>query len=91
MAWYKPNLVVSQYLLPQGVVSMWWLDRLTSNKSEDDNPGDSSNAGDLGSRNEAEAQAARDYESSVGSDSHAQEVSDAREGSGFDDSSSPED
>ncbi len=72
---------------------MGWLDRATSSESENDNPGGNSNtdAGDLGSRNEAEAQAARDYDSSVGSDSHAQEVADAREASGFEDSSSRED
>ena len=72
---------------------MGWFDQPASSSSEDDNPGGSANtdAGDLGSRNEAEAQAARDYDSSVGSDSHQQEVSDAREGSGFSDSSSRED
>ena len=72
---------------------MGWFDQPASSSSEDDNPGGSSNtdAGDLGSRNEAEAQAARDYDASVGSGSHQQEVSDAREASGIDDPRSDED
>lgn len=60
---------------------------------ENDNPGGNANtdAGDLGTRNAAEVAARADYESSVGSDGHAQEVGDARSDSGFDDAPAQED
>lgn len=63
---------------------MGWFDK-ASTSSESDNPGGNPNfdAGVQEAQNDAEAQAARDYDSSVGSDSHQQEVSDARESSGF--------
>ena len=47
-------------------------------------------AGDLSSSNEAEEQAAQDYDDSVGQESHEAEVAEAREEAGLDESPSEE-
>jgi hypothetical protein len=58
-----------------------------NSNDEDDNPGGNPNtdASDLHADDEAQEQAARDYDQQVGSDEHEAEVAAAREGAGFDD------